>query len=314
MDVDRRVLVADSIASAGVEKLRREVEVCVQPDIQASEILSVVSDYHGLVVRNRTQVTSEVIAASSRLRVIGRAGVGTDNIDLDACRKHGIVVVNSPLATSASVSEFTFGLMLSLARRIPFADMQMKQGAWRKQELHGVELNGKTLGIIGVGRIGSEVARLAVAFGMRVIASDPYLSTTEMHARNVEPVTLETVFSESEFISIHTPLNRETRHIIDAATISIMRDGVRIICAARGGVIDEAALLSGLQSKKVAGAALDVFESEPPGLPALVEHPQMIATPHIAAQTLEAQVRVGLDVATEVLAALKGDELRWRVA
>ena len=222
-------------------------------------------------------------------------------------------MVNSPLATSVSVGEFTFGIMLSLARRISFADAQMKEGKWLKQELHGVELKGKVLGIIGVGRIGTEVARLAVAFGMRVIASDPYLSKEEMLARSVERVSLGTVFAESEFISIHTPLNAETHHIIDTEAISAMRDGVRIICAARGGVVDEDALLAGLESKKVSGAALDVFETEPTGLSALVEVPQVIASPHIGAQTMEAQVRVGLDVADEVLAALRGEELRWRV-
>ena len=312
-DVDRRVLVADAIASAGVERLSREVEVNVEPGIEHEEILRVVGDYHGLVVRIRTQVTAELVAASSKMMVIGRAGVGVDNIDLDACRQREIIVVNSPLATSVSVGEFTFGIMLSLARRISFADAQMKEGKWLKQELHGVELKGKVLGIIGVGRIGTEVARLAVAFGMRVIASDPYLSKEEMLARSVERVSLETVFSESEFISIHTPLNAETHHIIDTEAISAMRDGVRIICAARGGVVDEEALLAGLESKKVSGAALDVFETEPTGLSALVEHPQVIASPHIGAQTMEAQVRVGLDVADEVLAALRGEELRWRV-
>ena len=312
-DVDRRVLVADAIASAGVERLSREVEVNVEPGIEHEEILRVVGDYHGLVVRNRTQVTAELVAASSKMMVIGRAGVGVDNIDLDACRQRGIIVVNSPLATSVSVGEFTFGIMLSLARRISFADAQMKEGKWLKQELHGVELKGKVLGIIGVGRIGTEVARLAAAFGMRVIASDPYLSKEEMLARNVERVSLGRVFAESEFISIHTPLNSETHHIIDAEAISAMRDGVRIICAARGGVVDEAALLAGLESKKVSGAALDVFETEPTGLSALVEHPQVIVSPHIGAQTMEAQVRVGLDVADEVLAALRGEELRWRV-
>ena len=176
-----------------------------------------------------------------------------------------------------------------------------------------MELKGKVLGIIGGGRIGTEVARLAVAFGMRVIASDPYLSKEEMLARSVERVSLGTVFAESEFISIHTPLNAETHHIIDTEAISAMRDGVRIICAARGGVVDEDALLAGLESKKVSGAALDVFETEPTGLSALVEHPQVIASPHIGAQTMEAQVRGGLDVADEVLAALRGEELRWRV-
>ncbi len=307
------VLVADTIAAAGVEKLRQAVGVDVRTDIDARELLKVIGDYRGLVVRSRTKVTAEVVAAATKLEVVGRAGVGVDNIDLEACKRHGITVVNSPMAASVAVAELTLAFMLSLARRVPFADGQMKLGAWPKKQLKGVELDGKTLGLIAVGRIGSEVARRAIAFGMRVIAYDPYLSADEMRVRNVEPATLETVLSAVDYISVHTPLTDETHHMINAAAIDAMRDGVRILCAARGGVIDEAALLAGLESGKVAGAALDVFESEPPGASALVKHPHVITTAHIGAQTREAQDRAGVDVAAEVISALSGAELRWKV-
>ncbi|HJN41012.1 MAG TPA: hydroxyacid dehydrogenase [Anaerolineales bacterium] len=313
VSVRGRVLVADTIAAAGVEKLRQAVGVDVRTNIDARELLKVIGDYRGLVVRSRTKVMAEVVAAATKLDVVGRAGVGVDNIDLEACKRHGITVVNSPMAASVAVAELTLAFMLCLARRVPFADTRMKQGEWPKKQLKGVELDGKTLGLIAVGRIGSEVARRAIAFGMRVIAYDPYLSADEMRVRNVEPATLETVLSAVDYISVHTPLTDETHHMINAAAIDAMRDGVRILCAARGGVIDEAALLAGLESGKVAGAALDVFESEPPGASALVKHPHVITTAHIGAQTREAQDRAGVDVAAEVISALSGAELRWKV-
>lgn len=313
-EIRMRVLVADAIAEAGVEKLREAAGVDLWTDIEAGKLIKVIGGYNGLVVRSRTRVTAEVAAAAGRLQVVGRAGVGVDNIDLGACKQHGITVVNTPMASSVGVAELTFAMMLSLARRVPFADSEMKKGKWPKKQLHGVELDAKTLGLIAVGRIGSEVARRAVAFGMRVIAYDPYLSADDMRARNVEPAGFESVLSKAEYISVHTPLTEETYHMIDAGAIDAMRDGVRIVCAARGGVIDEAALLAGLESGKVAGAALDVFEAEPPHSSDLLEHPHVVATPHIGAQTHEGQVRAGVDVATEVIAAMDGGELRWRVA
>lgn len=313
-DSDRkRVLVADEIAAAGVEKLRHAMRVDVRTDIDPRELLKVIPDYHALVVRSRTRVNADVAAAAALLQVIGRAGVGVDNIDLDACKQHSITVVNSPVAASIAVAELALAMMLSLARSVPFANAEMKRGAWAKKELMGVELCGKTLGLIAVGRIGSEVARRAIAFGMRVIGYDPYLSVDQMRSRNVQSVSMKTLLSTAEYISIHTPLTDETRYMIDGPAIESMRDGVRIVCAARGGVIEEAALLTGLASGKVAGAALDVFENEPPSSSPLVEHPHVIATPHIGAQTHEAQERAGLEVSAEVIAALTGGELRWKV-
>ena len=309
----KRVLVADEIAAAGVEKLSHDVRVDVRTDIDPRELLKVIPDYHALVVRSRTRVNADVAAAAALLQVIGRAGVGVDNIDLDACKQHSITVVNSPVAASIAVAELTLAMMLSLARSVPLADAEMKKGAWSKKRLKGVQLYGKTLGLVAVGRIGTEVARRAIALGMRVIGYDPYLSVEQMRSRNVHAVSMKTLLSTAEYVSIHTPLTDDTHHMIDGPAINAMRDGVRIVCAARGGVIDEAALLTGLESGKVAGAALDVFEIEPPGSSPLVEHPHVIATPHIGAQTHEAQERAGLDVSAEVIAALTGAELRWKV-
>ena len=255
-----------------------------------------------------------MIEAASKLKVIGRAGVGVDNIDLEAAKKHNIAVVNAPTSTTIAVAELALGLLLALAREIPRADVTMKQGQWSKKEFEGVELNGKTLGIIGYGRIGIEVGKRAAAFGMNVIVYDPNVSEDELLHSDAEPVSIQDLFAWSDFISLHLPLNVHTRDLIGPLAFSQMKDGVRIVCAARGGIIDEAALLNALNSGKVAGAALDVFEKEPPGLTELVSHPCVIATPHIGAQTAEAQSRAAEDIANEVLAALQGESLRWKVA
>ena len=308
-----RVLISDAISEFGIEVLRKSERVDLLPDITHQDLLSKIGAYDALIVRSRTKVTSEVVEAGVRLRVIGRAGVGVDNVDLDACRSQGIIVVNSPMAAGIAVAELTLGLILSLARCIPYADSKMKDGQWPKQEIKGVELHGKVLGLIAVGRIGTEVARRAAALEMRVIAYDPYLSDTEMQARGVEPANLNQVLHQSDYISIHVPLTSETRHMIGEDAFMAMKDGVRLVCAARGGVIDERALLSALEDGKVAGAALDVFEIEPPGESRLVGHPNVIATPHIGAQTREGQLRAGVGVSEEVVAALRKAPLRWRV-
>jgi D-3-phosphoglycerate dehydrogenase / 2-oxoglutarate reductase len=244
---------------------------------------------------------------------VGRAGVGVDNIDLPAARSRGVIVVNTPESTTISVAEHTFALMLSLSRNIPSADAGMKAGNWLKNNLHGSELYQKTLGIIGVGRIGNAVAERAGAFRMRVIGYDPYLSEEKIRSQGAIPVTLEQLYSQADYISLHIPLTEDTRCLISEDAFRQMKPGVRIICTARGGVIDEIALLAALETGQVAGAALDVFAQEPPGLTSLVAHPNVIAAPHIGAQTVEAQVRSAEDVANEVLGALRGEKLRWQV-
>jgi D-3-phosphoglycerate dehydrogenase / 2-oxoglutarate reductase len=308
-----KILITDGLNESGQAIMRSGAAVDDRPDISADELLSVVGDYDALVVRGRTKVTPEVFAAANKLKVVGRAGVGVDNINLEAAKAHGVAVVNAPKSTTLAVAELTLGLLLAVARAIPRADRTMKQGEWIKKQLEGVELRGKTLGIIGMGNIGSALGRMATALGMSVLGYDPLVSGDEIEARGARHASLQELFSKSDFISLHVPLNDATRGMINAQSIALMKKGVRLVCAARGGVVEEAALLEALNSGQVAAAGLDVFAKEPPGLSALVTHPNVVATPHIGAQTEEAQVRASEDIATEVLKALKGEALRWKV-
>ena len=311
---DFNILITDGLDQSGQSILRANAKVDDQSGIAADDLLKLIPEYDALIVRGRTKVTASVMDAARRLKVIGRAGVGVDNIDLDAAKKHNIIVVNAPMSTSLAVAELTFGLLLALAREIPRADAGMKQGQWLKKELEGVELNGKTLGLIGFGRIGVEVGTRASAFGMNVIAYDPLISEDDIKQRGAEPVSIQDLYAWSDFISLHLPLNVQTRDMMGPLAFSQMKDGVRIVCAARGGIIDESALVAALNSGKVAGAALDVFGQEPPGLTETVSHPRVIATPHIGAQTAEAQSRASEDIANEVLSALLDKPLRWKVS
>ena len=311
---DFNILITDGLDQTGQSILRANAKVDDQSGISGDDLLNVIPDYDALIVRGRTKVTASVMDAASRLKVIGRAGVGVDNIDLEAARKHNVTVVNAPMSTSLAVAELTFGLLLALAREIPRADAGMKAGQWLKKELEGVELSGKTLGLIGFGRIGVEVGKRASAFGMNVIAYDPLISEEEIEQRGAEPVSIQDLYAWSDFISLHLPLNVQTRDMIGPLAFSQMKDGVRIVSAARGGIIDELALLNALNSGKVGGAALDVFEKEPPGLTETISHPRLIATPHIGAQTVEAQSRASEDIANEVLSALQSKPLRWKVS
>ena len=310
---DFKILITDGLDKAGQSILRSAATVDDKSGISADDLIKIIPEYDALIVRGRTKVPASVMDASSTLKVIGRAGVGVDNIDLEAARKHNVTVVNAPVSTSLAVAELTFGLLLALAREIPRADAAMKQGKWIKKELEGVELNGKTLGVIGYGRIGVEVGKRASAFGMSVIAYDPFIPGDEIKKRGADPVSLQDLYAWSDFISLHMPLTVDTRDMIGARAFSQMKDGVRIVCAARGGIIDESALVAALNSGKVAGAALDVFGQEPPGLTEAVSHPRVIATPHIGAQTAEAQSRASEDIANEVLSALQNKPLRWKV-
>jgi D-3-phosphoglycerate dehydrogenase / 2-oxoglutarate reductase len=308
-----KILITDGLDETGLALLRVEAQVEAMDGLTAEELLKIIGEYHALVVRGRTKVTGEVFSAGKGLKVVGRAGVGVDNIDLAAANAHGVTVVNSPLATTQAVAEHTLGLMLALVRSIPKADVGMKSGQWLKKELLGVEVDGKILGVVGMGHIGSKVAQLAGALGMSVIGFDPLISLAEIQERGAEPVSLGDLYRRADFITIHVPLTPETRGMVNGQSLGHMKRGVRLLCAARGGVIDETALLGALESGQVAGAALDVFNQEPPGVSALVTHPSVVATPHIAAQTEEAQARAARDIAAEVLSALKGEPLRWRV-
>jgi D-3-phosphoglycerate dehydrogenase len=311
---DYNILITDGLDAHGQSILRSSASVDDKDGISADDLLKAIPDYDAMIVRGRTKVTPAVMDVAARLKVIGRAGVGVDNIDLEAAKKHNVTVVNAPMSTPLAVAELTFALLLALAREIPRADISMKQGQWLKKELEGVELNGKTLGLIGLGRIGAEVGKRAAVFGMNILAYDPLISEDDIKRRGAEPVSLQDLFAWSDFISLHLPLNVQTRDFIGPLAFSQMKDGVRIVCAARGGIIDESALLDALNLGKVAGAALDVFGQEPPGLTETVSHPRVIATPHIGAQTAEAQTRASEDIAHEVLSALQGKLLRWKVA
>ncbi len=309
-----KILLTDGLEENGKEILRASAEVVDQSGISADDLLKVVGEYDALIVRGRTKVTNAVFEAGKKLKVVGRAGVGVDNIDLEAAKAHHVTVVNSPLATTVAVAELTLSLMLSLVREIPRADASMKSGKWLKKEFEGRELYGKTLGVLGFGRIGSAVAARAKAFEMKILAYDPVVSAEEIRARGGEPVSLDDLLKQSDMITMHMPLTSESKHLLNRDAFSKMKDGVYIVCAARGGVIDEDALLEALNSGKVAGAALDVFATEPPGETELVAHPHVIDTPHVGAQTVEAQTRAAHDIAEEVLNALAGKPLRWKVA
>jgi D-3-phosphoglycerate dehydrogenase len=308
-----KVLITDGLSEKGQAILRQACQVDDKVDIPADELLKVIGDYDALIVRSRTKVTPQVFDAGKKLKVVGRAGVGVDNINLAAAAAHDVRVVNAPKSTSVAVAELALGMMLALARSISAADSSMKGGQWLKKELKGVELNGKTLGIIGMGNIGGALASRAAALGMKVLGYDPLLSPELISSRNATPVELDDLLARSDYLSLHIPLTDETRGLINGQTLGKMKRGVRIVCTARGNIIDETALLGALESGQVAGAALDVFGTEPPGLTALVAHPKVIATPHIGAQTAEAQVRAAEDMGTEILAALRGEPLRWKV-
>ncbi|HLC40392.1 MAG TPA: phosphoglycerate dehydrogenase [Methylomirabilota bacterium] len=298
----KRVLVTDNLQDVGVEALGKEgLDVTVVPTLPQAELCERIGEFHGLIVRSATKVTAEVIAAGKNLEVIGRAGAGVDNIDVEAASQRGIVVMNTPGANTIAVAEHTIGLLLAMARKLPQAHAVLKGGKWEKERFAGVEVYGKTLGIVGLGRIGSEVARRALGLKMQVIAYDPYLTTEVAQRLGVEMVELDELFHRSDFISVHTPLTKETRSIIGAPEFEKMKPGVRLINCARGGVIDEAALAEAVRQGKVAGAALDVFEKEPvPKDHPLIGLEQVVMTPHLAASTEEAQTQVAVAVAQQM--------------
>lgn len=300
-----KILVSDSIDESGLAILRERAEVTFDPEIKPEPLVTAVGGYDALVVRSRTKVTAQVIGAGEQLRVIGRAGVGLDTIDVAAAKARGITVLNSPFAASVAVAELTLGLMLALARRIPLADAGLKRGDWLKKQLVGDELCGKTLAVVGIGNIGTAVVERARAFGMRAIAVDPYLTPDQIRQRGAEPVALDVALAEADYLTLHAPLASDTQGLLGREQLAKMKDGARLICAARGGLVDEDALADALDSGKLAGAGLDVFANEPPGLTRLVQHPQVIGTPHVGAMTREAQEKAAVDIARKVLDALQ---------
>ncbi len=282
----------------------------VKTGLSPKELAEAIGPYDGLLVRSSTKVTAEVIAKADRLKVIGRAGVGLDNVDAEAATKRGIIVMNVPAGNTISTAEHTMSLLMALARRIPQAHASLHAGLWERSKFVGTELFGKTLGIVGLGKIGTEVARRAQAFGMRVIASDPFLSSERAQQLEIQLTDLQRLYAESDFITVHTPLTAETRHMIGAKELAAMKPGVRLINCARGGIIDETALHQAITDGRVAGAAIDVFEEEPPKDHPLLALEQVIATPHLGASTEEAQLNVAVEVAKQVADALLGRGIR----
>ncbi len=308
-----RILVAEKIAPEGLAALKAAAEVDVRLDLDKAALLKVIANYDALVVRSATKVTADVIAAGTRLRVVGRAGSGVDNIDVDAATQRGIMVVNAPASNNVAVAELTIGLLISLARHIPQSHGSVESGKWERNKFMGWEVRGKTLGLIGLGRIGSEVARRARGLEMTVLTYDPVVSYDRAVQLGVESVTIDELLARSDVVSTHVPLVDSTRNFFDTARIAQMKPGAYLINASRGGVVDESALLAALESGQLSGAALDVYSGEPPSNPTLVNHPKIIKTPHLGASTNEAQTQTGTDVAEGVLAALSGGTPRYAV-
>jgi D-3-phosphoglycerate dehydrogenase / 2-oxoglutarate reductase len=308
-----RILVTETIAEAGLAALRAAAQVDVKTDLDKAQLIATLPDYDALIVRSATKVTAEVIRAGAKLRVIGRAGTGVDNIDVEAATQHGIIVVNAPAANSVAAAELTIGFIMALARRLPEANASLQSGKWERTKFMGFEVRGKTLGLVGLGRIGTEVARRARGLEMTVLAYDPVVSTDRATQLGVSLTTLDDVLAQSDFVSVHVPLIDSTRHIINAARLAQMKPTAYLLNAARGGIVDEAALANALERRVIAGAALDVFEQEPPTNSPLLGHANLIVTPHLGASTLEAQALAGVDVAEGVLVALAGGTPRSAV-
>jgi D-3-phosphoglycerate dehydrogenase len=307
-------LVTDRIGEEGLAILREKLEVDVMLGMTPQELLDVIPNYEALAVRSETKVTSDVLKTAKNLVVVGRAGVGVDNIDVDAATERGIVVVNAPAAITIATAEHTLGMMLALARHIPVAHASITSGKWERSKFVGVELRGKTLGVAGLGRIGAEVARRARAFDMRVIGYDPFVMPERFQSMGVTLVTMEQLLRESDFITLHLPLTAQNHHFLDREQFAQMKPGVRVLNVARGELIAEPALLAALDTGKVAGAAIDVFESEPPPADStLLKHPKVVLTPHLGASAAEAQERLSVDVAEQLITALRGEPVAYAV-
>ena len=314
-----RILITEPIAQEGIDLLRYELpkaQIEVRLDLSLENLLAIIGNYTVLILRSRTRVTDELLAKATHLQVIGRAGSGLDNIDLDAAIQHGVLVVHAPRGNAIAVSEHTMALLLALVRHIPTATSSIKAGRWEKSRLLGVELHQRVLGIFGLGRIGKEVARRAQAFGMRVIANDPFVSATQGQQVGVTLYSMEEVLQQADFVTLHATLSQDTggtRALLGARELSLLKQGAYLVNCARGSLIDEQALLAALNEGRLAGVALDVFSQEPIGNDAVLRqvlaHERVLATPHLGASTGEAQVRVGTEVVRNIIAVLRGDTL-----
>ncbi len=308
-----RVLVAEAVAQEGVELLRSHHEVDERPGLTHEEYAAILPDYDALVVRSQVQVDAELIAAGRRLVVIGRAGVGVDNVDLDAATRAGIVVVNAPTGNTIAAAEHTLALLYALARRIAAADASVRRGEWKRSQFTGVELRGKTLGIVGLGKIGQAIAKRARAMEMTVLGVDPYVSAEQAALHGVELVEFGALLERSDAITLHVPLSRATRGLIGSTELARMKPGAFLLNVARGGVVDEAAVAEALREGRLGGAGIDVFETEPPVGSPLLDAPNTVLTPHLGASTAEAQILVAEEVAAQVLDVLDGRSARYAV-
>lgn len=307
-----KILIAEPLDEEGINRLRekRTFEATQKFGMCEEDLISSIPEYDALIIRSETKVTDSVINAASRLKVIGRAGVGLDNVDIEAATRKGIVVMNTPGGNTISAAEHTISMILALSRNIPQANASLKEGRWDRKRFQGTEVYGKTLGIVGLGRVGSEVARRAQGLEMKVIACDPLISKQRVQELGIGLFNLKQLLPQVDYLSLHTPLTSQTRNLIGEREISLMKEGARIINCARGGIIDEEALYRALKEGKLKGAALDVFEEEKPFSSPLVELDSVVLTPHLGASTEEAQRRVAVDITSQVIDALEGREIR----
>jgi D-3-phosphoglycerate dehydrogenase len=309
-----RVLVTEKLSEAGLDLLRRDFQVDVRPELATRGLVETIGPYDALVVRSQTQVTADVIEAAENLKVIARAGIGLDNVDVDAATRRGVIVVNAPQSNIVSAAEHTVALMLAQARNIPQAHEELKAGRWERSKWQGVELQGKTLGVVGLGRVGALVGQRGAAFGMRVIAFDPYVPKERAKEMGIELMpTLEALLVQSDFLTIHLPRNPDTEGLIGQRELALVKEGARIVNTSRGGIVDEVALAKALEEGRVAGAALDVFAEEPTTDSPLLGFEQVVATPHLGASTAEAQDKAGTSVAEMVRLALRGEFVPYAV-
>jgi D-3-phosphoglycerate dehydrogenase len=304
----KKVIISERIAEEGINLLRNELEVDYRDGISREDLLAIIEQYDALIVRSVTQVDEELIKRGKRLKVVGRAGNGIDNIDVDVCTRFGVIVANTPDSNTISAAEQTISLLLSSVRNTAWANHFLKDGTWDRKPFRGMELYGKTVGIVGLGRIGSMVATRLKAFNMKVIAYDPYISDERFERFGAEKMnSLEELIKEADIITVHTPRNEETMHMLDEDLLALAKDGIRVVNCARGGIIKEAAILKGLESGKIGSAGLDVFEKEPAENNPLFQFNNVVCTPHLGADTFEAQKRVGENIAEQVIMALRGD-------
>lgn len=308
-----KVLVSDPISDMGIQQLVDAADISVEKKtgLSEDELVAIIADYDALLVRSQTRVTARILEAATNLKVVGRAGVGVDNIDLEAATKRGVIVINAPDGNTITTCEHAFAMMMALSRHIPQAHMKTVQGVWDRKSFLGVELRNKTLGVLGMGRIGSEVAKRAKAFGMEILAYDPFLTEERAEKLQVKLASIDEIVRNADFMTLHTPLTPETRHMISRPQFEIMKKGMRIINCARGGLVDELALVEAIDQGIVAGAAFDVFEEEPPRANhPFLNHPKIVVTPHLGASTIEAQENVAVDVSEQVLFILRNEPFK----